>query len=211
MYKNLPWLKFGNLEQVFNELVIYVEDVLPQLEKNNMANEEFINNEDDLGEVKELLVTRNELLYLSDSVTLLMEHTSENGRTHIPARQLMPTAGVPVPIELIQTIGMGFITLADEDNNTDTTILHVSVADLYLLRECCQSFIKINDEFVGYNLLVKLYDLILEDAVVERKFINKITSGLDLNLNNQSKAEIVDRLIEQIMKEQIDDNTNTTT
>ena len=87
MYKNLPWLKFGNLEQVFNELVIYVEDVLPQLEKNNMANEEFINNEDDLGEVKELLVTRNELLYLSDSVTLLMEHTSDNGRTHIPARQ----------------------------------------------------------------------------------------------------------------------------
>ena len=174
-------------------------------------DDSILEEEDNLGEIKELLVTKNELLYLSDSVTLLMEHSAEQGKLHIPARQLMPSAGVPVPIELIQTIGMGFITLADEDNTTDTTILHVSVADLYLLRECCQSFVKINEEFVGFNLLVKIYDLILEDAVLERRFINKITSGLDLSLNNQSRTEIMDQLIEKIMKENTDDNTNTTT
>ena len=162
---------------------------------------------DNLNDVRELKVTRNELLFLSDSVTLLVEHSTEQGRMHIPARQLMPSAGVPVPIELIQTIGMGFITLADEANTTDSTILPVTIADLYLLRECCQSFVKINEEFVGFNLLVKIYDLILEDAVLERRFINKITSGLDLSLNNQSRTEIMDQLIEKIMREDTNDTT----
>ena len=158
-----------------------------------------------LGDIKQLKVTRNELLHLSDSVTLLMEHSSDQGKFHVPARQLMPSAGVPVPIELIQIIGMGFVSLADKNNTSDTTILSLTIGDLYLLRECCQSFHKVNDEFVGYNLLVKIYDLILEEAIMERKFINKITAGLDLTLDTRSRLEIMDQLIDKIMKENSDD------
>ena len=54
-----------------------------------------------LEEEKVLELTKNEALYLSDSMTLLLEHTAEHGKVHIPARQLMPQAGVPVPLELI--------------------------------------------------------------------------------------------------------------
>tara|TARA_R110000744_G_scaffold170369_3_gene288562 strand:+ start:1278 stop:1907 length:630 start_codon:yes stop_codon:yes gene_type:complete len=171
---------------------------------NNMNGEEAM-----LGEIKQLKVTRNELLYLSDSVTLLLEHTSNEGRVHIPARQLMPSAGVPVPIELIQTIGLGFVTIADEGNTTNTTILNVTIGDLYLLRECCQSFIKINNEYVGFNLLNKIYNLILEDVVLQRKFINKITSGLDLTLSSNSREEIMDQLIEKLLKEEKNNDTTT--
>ena len=158
-----------------------------------------------LGGIKQLRVTRNELLHLSDSVTLLMEHSTDQGKFQVPARQLSPSAGVPVPIELIQIIGMGFVSLADKNNTSDTTILSLTIGDLYLLRECCQSFLKVNDEFVGYNLLLKIYDLILEEAIMERKFINKITAGLDLTLDTRSRLEIMDQLIDKIMKENSDD------
>ena len=142
--------------------------------------------EDILGNVKQLKVTKNELLYLSDSVTLLIEHSSEDGRIYIPARQLMPSAGVPVPIELIQIIGMGFLSLADKSNTSNTTILSLTISDLYLLRECCQSFVKVNDEFVGYNLLVKIYDL---------------------TLDTRSRVEIMTQLLDKIMKESTDEAT----
>ena len=33
-----------------------------------------------LDDIKQLTLTRNELLYLSDSVTLLLEHTTEQGK-----------------------------------------------------------------------------------------------------------------------------------
>ena len=56
-----------------------------------------------LDDIKQLTLTRNELLYLSDSVTLLLEHTTEQGKMHIPARQLKASAGVSVPVELIQS------------------------------------------------------------------------------------------------------------
>ena len=143
-----------------------------------------------LDEIKQLTLTRNELLYLSDSVTLLLEHTTEQGRMHIPARQLKASAGVSVPVELIQAIGLGFVSLSDADDSSETATINVTLADLYLLRECCQSYVKINDEFVGFNLLKKIYNLILEKTILERKFINKITTSLNLDLNSISNQEI---------------------
>ena len=190
-----------------------VDVALHKLERKPMDHSEDIifddfDEDEILDEIKSLTLTRNELLYLSDSVTLLMEHSSEQGRMHIPARQLAPSAGGPGPIDLIQAIGLGFI---DFNDSKQTTTIKVTIADLYLLRECCQSFIKINDEYVGFNLLRKIYNLLLEDAILERRFINKITTGLNLDLNSQTNTDIVDKLIEKIVKEQADDNPNSTT
>ena len=164
-----------------------------------------------LDDIKQLTLTRNELLYLSDSVTLLLEHTTEQGRMHIPARQLKPSAGVPVPVELIQTIGLGFVSLSDDNESSETATINVTLADLYLLRECCQSYVKINDEFVGFNLLKKIYNLILEEAVLERKFINKITTGLNLDLNSISNSDMIDQVIEKLKEEKKHDKPNATT
>jgi len=164
-----------------------------------------------LGEIKQLTLTRNELLYLSDSVTLLLEHTTEHGIIHTPARQLKPSAGVPVPVELIQTIGLGFVSLSDDDNSSETATIDVTLGDLYLLRECCQSYVKINDEFVGFNLLKKIYNLILEQAVLERNFINKITTGLNLDLNSVSNSDMIDQAIEKLIKDKEHDKPNTAT
>ena len=143
---------------------------------------------DELDEIKSLVITKNESLFLSDSLTLLMEHTQDHGRIHVPARQLMPSAGVPAPIELIEKVGFAVLASCDPKNETAQAKLVVSVADLFLLRECCQSFMKINDEMVGYNLLRKIYSAMLESDVEERSFIEDLTAGIDMNLYKEERT-----------------------
>ena len=150
-------------------------------------NEEFLEQEEEedfLGAIKSLPLTRNEALYLSDSMTLLMEHIPEQGKIHMPARQLMPQAGVPVPLELIQKIGLAVLLTTNTLEAKEDTLyeIYVTVADLFLLRECCQSFIKVNNELVGFNLLRKIYGLILEEDMRERNFFQNLTRGINLDL-----------------------------
>lgn len=150
-------------------------------------NEEFLEQEEEedfLGAIKSLPLTRNEALYLSDSMTLLMEHIPEQGKIHMPARQLMPQAGVPVPLDLIQKIGLAVLLTTNTLEEEEDTLyeIDVTVADLFLLRECCQSFIKVNNELVGFNLLRKIYGLILEEDMKERRFFQNLTRGINLDL-----------------------------
>ena len=173
-----------------------------------MSDQEYYSEDSEeeiLIEIKEVTLTKNELLYLSDSITLLMEHASEHGRVHMPARQLMPSAGVLVPVDLIQTIGLGVLIATDPINVSQEATLSFNLADLYLLRECCQSFIKINNELVGYNLLRKIYKVILSDSMEERAFIDKLTTGIDFSLKNSLEMTQFKDL--EKLKEQQDDTT----
>ena len=52
-----------------------------------------------LAEEKELSLTRNEALYLSDSITLLMEITPEQAKMQLPSRHLLTQGTVSVPID----------------------------------------------------------------------------------------------------------------
>ena len=74
----------------------------------------------------------------------------------------MPSAGVPVPIDLIQKIGLAVLLATDPKNTENIAEVTMNIADLFLLRECCQSFVRINNELVGFNLLRKIYYLILD-------------------------------------------------
>tara|TARA_R110000824_G_scaffold39377_3_gene119185 strand:- start:342 stop:851 length:510 start_codon:yes stop_codon:yes gene_type:complete len=154
---------------------------MPNLESDA---EDFIEEEESFLEiVKPLPLTRNEALYLSDSITLLMEHTPEQGRVHMPARQLMPQAAVPVPLDLIQKVGLAVLLTTNTMEEDEESIYEIdlTVADLFLLRECCQSFIKVNNELVGFNLLRKIYALVLEEDMKERKFFQDMTRGINLD------------------------------
>ena len=136
----------------------------------------------ELEQERTLSLTRNEALYLSDNMTLLMEHIPEQGKIHVPARQLMPQASVPVPIDLIEKIGIAFLQATDPDNSAGEAQVSVTIADLFLLRECCQSFLRVGKENVGFNLLRKIYSLILERDIQERTFIDDLTAGIDMSL-----------------------------
>ena len=151
--------------------------------------------ETDFAEIKELSLTRNEALYLSDSITLLMEITPESGKMQIPSRNLLPQGTVPVPVDLIQTIGMAVLLTTQDRWALEEAKIQVSTADLFLLRECCQSYIKVNQEYVGFNLLRKIYALILEKDLQERNFIEDITIDVDTSLipHTDTLQEIKDK------------------
>ena len=151
--------------------------------------------ETDFAEIKELSLTRNEALYLSDSITLLMEITPESGKMQIPSRNLLPQGTVPVPVDLIQTIGMAVLLTTQDRWALEEAKIQVSTADLFLLRECCQSYIKVNQEYVGFNLLRKIYALILEKDLQERNFIEDITRDVDTSLipHTDTLQEIKDK------------------
>ena len=154
------------------------------------------NEEDDFfAEIKELSLTRNEALYLSDSITLLMEITPESGKVQIPAKHLLPQGTVPVPVDLIQTIGMAVLLTTQDKWALEEAVVQISVADLFLLRECCQSYIKVNQEYVGFNLLRKIYAIILRQDLDERNFIEDITRDVDTSLipHTDTLQEIKDK------------------
>ena len=147
--------------------------------------------EDMLQEEKFLTLTRNEALYLSDSVTVLLEHVPEAGRIHSPSASLVPSATVSTPIETIQKIGMACLESTDPNNFGGTSTISLPVSDLYLLRECCKSYAKVGHELVGFNLLRKIYHLILENDVKERELIDNLTKEIDIDalLNNAPKKD----------------------
>ena len=152
-------------------------------------------SDDYLAEEKELSLTRNEALYLSDSITLLMEITPEHGKMQLPSRHLLPQGTVSVPIDLIQTLGMAVLLTTQDRWAVEEAVIKITVADLFLLRECCQSYIKVNQEYVGFNLLRKIYALILEKDLQERNFIEDITRDVDTSLipHTDTLQEIKDK------------------
>jgi len=155
--------------------------------KREQAQEEFLKG---LETVKILTLSKWEALYLSDSVTLLMEHEPEKGRMQIPARGLQSTAAVSVPIEIISRLGLAVLLSTNPTNKTGMTEMPVAVSELYLLRECCQSFITHGNEMVGYNLVRKIYKLLLEDELRERAMFDKLTADIDINLDNIPRVDI---------------------
>ena len=148
-----------------------------------------------LEELRELSLTRNEALYLSDSVTLLMEITPDSGKLQIPSRHLLPQGTISVPVDLIQTIGMAVLLTTQDKWALEEAVIQISVADLFLLRECCQSYIKVNQEYVGFNLLKKIYALVLEEDLKERNFIEDLTKDVDTSLipHTDTLQEIKDK------------------
>jgi hypothetical protein len=109
----------------------------------------------------------------------------------MPARQLMPQAAVPVSLDLIQKIGLAVLLTTNtmEEDEDSLYELDLTVADLFLLRECCQSFIKVNNELVGFNLLRKIYTLVLEEDMKERKFFHDMTKGINLDTSTPENIE----------------------
>ena len=152
-------------------------------------DEAEINFLKELESLRTLTLTQFEALFLSDSVTLLMEHDGDRAKFQIPARGLQPSASVPVPLEMITRIGLAVLLATDLNNTSKMADLVVNVSELYLLRECCQSYVTHGNEPVGYNLIRKIYKLLLEKELKEREIFDNLLSDIGINLDNVPKVE----------------------
>ena len=99
-------------------------------------------------------VTRNEALYLDDCLTLMVEREVSIDHKNMLStlRNVAPVAQLPVPIELVDKIAWAVLYTTEDEASSVTAKLKLDSSELYLLREIAQSYVKIGDEPVGYNL-----------------------------------------------------------
>ena len=138
--------------------------------------------EEDIEPMKVVNFTRNELLYIDDSVTMLIE--PEAGLP-LPFRPLKHEALVSIPANLMEKIGKGIITI----KNQTTVPIELGESELYMLRELCMSYVKINGEAVGYNLKRKVYQALLGNEEREETDFKTVENML-LQANVDMSASI---------------------
>jgi len=136
---------------------------------------------------KPFKLTRNEALYLDDTCTLMVDPHPHDARGDIhgaPPMGMRPpifSAGVMVPYDLIEKIGYAVLYTTDEVNNGEDVEIQVSISDLLLFREVAQSFVKIGEEQVGFNLKRKVAEALHQEFY-----------------DNRKSDQIADRLLQQV-------------
>jgi len=136
---------------------------------------------------KPLMLTRNEALYIDDSLTMMLENSGESFFGTM--RPMVPTASMPAPVDLIEKIATAVLFTSDPNNYGQDAEVLVNDGDLYCLRELSQSYIKIGEEQVGYNLKIKIYNALLGSEY-------KLTKELEDVLNTFSSSKDVNEPID---------------
>ena len=139
---------------------------------------DFDDFEDQLNSDESFIVTltHNEILYLDDCLTLMIERAYENpiesGIHMTTMRNVLPTASLPVPIELMEKMGIGVLYVTDPDHRGKAGDLAFDVSELYMLREIAQSYVKVGGEQVGYNIKRKLYQALYSEKYESIKTVD---------------------------------------
>ena len=127
---------------------------------------------------KVLLLTRNELLFIDDNLSMLVEKDlGDSGLGTV--RPLAHTAGLPAPIELLEKIGKGLLFVADPKNTGKEAHIPVSETDLYMLREVALSYAKVGTEHVGFNLKLKIYKQLFAKDYERDKIADTLLAQVD--------------------------------
>ena len=125
-----------------------------------------------------IVMTRNEVLFLDDSLTMLIEKESF-AYTVTTMRMLIPTAQLPAPVSLIEKIGMGVLHVTDPEQDNKTTVLHLDATEIYMLREICFSNVRIGREPVGYNLKRKFYTALYAEEYTKELLVNRLLNSIE--------------------------------
>ena len=129
-------------------------------------------------ELYPITMTRNEVLFLDDSMTMLIEHGyTTNAVTTM--RMLVPSATLPAPVTLIEKIGLGVLHATDPEQDNPNVVIHLDATEIYMLREICYSYSKIGREQVGYNLKRKLYQALYKEEYDSDLKINKLLQSVE--------------------------------
>ena len=157
----------------------------------NSSDEEFF-----------LAVSRNEALYLDDCLTLMVERevNVDHGKTMLSTlRNVAPVAQLPVPIELIDKIAWAVLYTTEDGSSPATeATLSLDASELYMLREVCQSYVRIGNEPVGFNLKRKIYYSLFEEEFKREKTIDRlIEEALPSSDNNDTPIVISDKTVKE--------------
>ena len=140
--------------------------------------DEYEKQEIDNTDSKVLLLTRNEALYIDDSLSLMIERGGDGDLRIGTMRLQMLSAPMGAPIDLIDKITLAVLYTTDETNKGKEARITVSDEDLYIIREIAQSYIKVGSEMVGFNLKKKIYTLLHQDYTSDEEW-DKLLAPFD--------------------------------
>jgi hypothetical protein len=144
--------------------------------------------DDDLEEdLYPIHMTRNEILFLDDSLTMMIEKDGMQ-ESVTTMRAMMPSAYLPAPVTLIDKLAMAVLRITDPDEVNIGTVVHLNTTDIYMLREICHSYCKIGREHVGYNLKRKLYLALYAENYKRDKQIDKLLSTVEEEVKQSDKS-----------------------
>ena len=127
----------------------------------------------------ELSLTRNECLFIDDSLSMIIER--EHGDERLgTVRPMAHTAGLPAPVNLLEKIGKAILFTTDPENASHPATITVTETDMNMLREITHSYVKIGDEPVGFNLKRKIYTILYGTEYSRDKIAQKIISQIDI-------------------------------
>ena len=136
-------------------------------------------------------ITRNEALFLDDSFTLMIETEIQEQRI-TAMRPIQMTAGLAVPMELLEKVGKAIVFTTKPSNENKLYPVDLDISELLMIREIASSFIKVGDEPVGYNLKIKVCEL-LYGAEVEKderdKLAQQLLKDINIDLSEVNKSE----------------------
>jgi len=132
------------------------------VEENNTPLEEH--DYEELEKELSFSLSRNEALFLDDSLTLMVEREGDEQRV-FSMRPVQMTAGLAVPLDLMDKIGKAVVYTTKQENQGKEYTFEIDITELFMIREVASSFIKIGDEPVGYNLKRKVCALLYADEL----------------------------------------------
>ncbi len=127
-------------------------------------------------------LTQLESLYLSDSISMFMQSTPD----------ALPGQALPFP-NLLLKIGGAVLETAEQ---RDTAVAHVSLSDLWIIREVTKSSVVVGSERVGMNLLSKAYAGIL--ALCAESDMQSVVSTYGEVIDNEPGKSAYSAILEQI-------------
>lgn len=124
-------------------------------------------------------LTRNEILFLDDSLTMMIErdNTMELGLTTM--RPVAASGSLPAPVSLIDKIGLALLQVTDPEQIEKEAVVHLDTTEIYMLREICFSYSKVGKEQVGYNLKRKFYTALYQNEYDRVVKVNKLLDSID--------------------------------
>ena len=143
-----------------------------------------------------LSLTVKELVYVDDSISLLVNREDQYQST--PLKSSMPTNTIGAPMDFIRKIGIGVLSVF-ESNMRDEVELEVTELELMILRELAHSGVSNGDILIGLGLKRKVYKALWGDTIKQNALSAKIRNDLlstfdTIITKDPSAAEFLDEI-----------------
>ena len=135
-----------------------------------------LDDEINMEETKMINLTKNEVLFIDDACTMLIEPEIN---LPLPYKPLHRGGSIAVPVSFIEKIGMG-VLVTETEANID---IEFDLGELLMIREACLTTSKYGKEEVGLSIKKKIYKALLGKEWEERIHFQKLMYNSNVDLS----------------------------